>query len=78
MFISVLVGFFLVYQPEVAASAHAVVLAVFAVVHSVCVVVCVSVCNVEAEALVSPPLLCHKPRCLSMFTGQSVLFFQAA
>lgn len=75
--IGALCGFLVVYQPELAASAHsAVVLAVCAVVHGVCVVVCVSVGNVEAQALLTPPLLRHKP--ISMIVGQPVLFFQAA
>ena len=64
------------YRPELAAPAHAVVPAVCAVLHGVCVVVCVSVGNVEAEALLIPPLLSHQ--CLSMVAGQAVLFLQAA
>ncbi len=69
--------FLAVYQPELAASAHnAVVSALCAVLHGVCFVVCVSVGNVEAEALLTPPLLRHKP--ISMIVGQPVLFFQAA
>lgn len=66
-----------ILQPELVASAHAVVLAVCALVHSVCAVVRVSVGDVEAEALLTPLLLLHQPR-VSVITGQSVLLFQAA
>lgn len=55
------------YQPELAVSAHAVVLAVCAAVHVVRVVVCVSVGDVQAETFLIPSLLCHKR--LSMTAG---------
>lgn len=48
---------FLECKPELAASGNAIVLAVCAVVRGLCVVVCVSVGNIEAEAFLVPPLL---------------------
>lgn len=72
-----IISVFVPYKPELVASAHAVVLAVCAVVHGVCVVMCVSVGNVEAEAFLTALLLRHQAR-LSVITGQSVLLFQAA
>lgn len=59
------------YQPELAAF----VPAVCAVMHGVRAVVCVSVGDVEAEALLTPPLLHHQS--VSVVVGQTVLFFQA-
>lgn len=70
-----LCGFLVVYQPELAASAHAVVPALCAVMRAACVVMRVSVGNVEAEALLTAPLLRHQP--ISMIVGQPVLLFQA-
>lgn len=64
------------HRPELAASAHAVVPAVRAVVRGVRVVVRVSVGDVEAEALLAPSLLRHEP--VSVVVGQPVLFLQAA
>lgn len=63
---------FLERKPELAASGNAIVLAVCAVVHGLCVVVCVSVGNIEAEAFLVPPLLRHQP--LPVTARQSVLF----
>lgn len=54
-------------RPELAAPSHADVPAVCAVVHGVGVVVRVSVGNVEAEALLAPPLLRHES--ISMIVG---------
>lgn len=71
-----LCGFLVVYQPELAASAYAVVPALCAVMRAACVVMRVSVGNVEAEALLTAPLLRHQP--ISMIVGQPVLLFQAA
>lgn len=70
------IGVFVLYKPELVSSTNAVVLAVRAVVHAMCVVVRVSVGDVEAEALLVPLLLLYQPR-LSVITGQSVLLFQA-
>lgn len=64
-------------QPELASFGHAVIVVVCAVVTAVCVVLYVSVGDVEAEALLTPPLLFDQPR-LSRVTGQSVLVLQAA
>lgn len=63
-------------SPELAAPAHAVVQAVHGVQHSVRAVVRVSVGDVEAEALLAPPLVGHEP--VPLVVGQAVLFFQAA
>lgn len=71
-----LCGFLVVYQPELAASAHTVIPALRAVMRAACVVMRVSIGNVEAEALLTAPLLRHQP--ISMIVGQPILFFQAA
>lgn len=65
-----------VYQPELAASARAVVPAVCAVLRGGCIVLCVSVGDVEAEALLVTFLLRYDR--LSVMAGQPVLLLQTA
>lgn len=65
----------LLCRPQLGAADEAVVLAMMAVLDAVRAVV--TVADVEAEAVLAPPLLHHQPR-LFVVARQSVLFLQVA